>query len=91
MFEEFIKFIQFSAGDPRRPYPTDFEMRHGFLGKIGDQPINPQLLQSQGSYGEPMTSNRTSAASLGKYIIYKGNLLQFLDWDKEIPMMWSDA
>ncbi|OWF40443.1 mediator of RNA polymerase II transcription subunit 4-like [Mizuhopecten yessoensis] len=73
--EELIKFAHkisasnavaspptWTPGDPRRPYPTDFEMRLGFLGKCsGDLPINGQQLQSQGSYGEPMSSNRTSA------------------------------
>lgn len=49
------------AGDPRRPYPTDFEMRLGFLGKVGDLPLNTPVLQSQGSYGEPMSSNRNTA------------------------------
>lgn len=55
------------SGDPRRPYPTDFEMRHGFLGKAGDIPAGGHMLQSQGSYGEPMSSNRSSAnTSMGK-------------------------
>ncbi|XP_065335916.1 mediator of RNA polymerase II transcription subunit 4 isoform X1 [Cloeon dipterum] len=26
-------------GDPRRPYPTDIEMRMGFLGRLGDVPV----------------------------------------------------
>lgn len=51
----------FCTGDPRRPYPTDFEMRLGFLGKVGDLPLNTPVLQSQGSYGEPMSSNRSTA------------------------------
>ncbi|XP_048744182.1 mediator of RNA polymerase II transcription subunit 4-like [Ostrea edulis] len=67
--EELIKFAHrisasnavaspptWAPGDPRRPYPTDFEMR---LGKV-DLPLNTPLLQSQGSYGEPMSSNRSS-------------------------------
>ncbi|XP_022288375.1 mediator of RNA polymerase II transcription subunit 4-like [Crassostrea virginica] len=52
-------------GDPRRPYPTDFEMRLGFLGKVGDLPLNTPVLQSQGSYGEPMSSNRSTAQTEG--------------------------
>lgn len=52
-------------GDPRRPYPTDFEMRLGFLGKVGDLPLNTPVLQSQGSYGEPMSSNRNTAQTEG--------------------------
>lgn len=72
--EELIKFAHrisasnavaspptWAPGDPRRPYPTDFEMRLGFLGKAGDIPAGAHMLQSQGSYGEPMSSNRSSA------------------------------
>ena len=54
------------AGDPRRPYPTDFEMRHGFLGKLSDLPNSNPMLQSQGSYGEPLSSNR--AQSIGMWL-----------------------
>lgn len=28
-------------GDPRRPYPTDIEMRQGFLGRMSDLPLPP--------------------------------------------------
>lgn len=55
--EELIKFahrisasnavcapLTWQQGDPRRPYPTDIEMRLGFLGRISD-PINGHLLQ----------------------------------------------
>lgn len=67
LFDTWYALYTFSSGDPRRPYPTDFEMRHGFLGKAGDLPAGSQLLQSQGSYGEPMSSNRSSAnTSMGK-------------------------
>ncbi|XP_071163192.1 mediator of RNA polymerase II transcription subunit 4-like [Mytilus edulis] len=72
--EELIKFAHrisasnavaspptWAPGDPRRPYPTDFEMRLGFLGKGSDIPAGTHMLQSQGSYGEPMSSNRSSA------------------------------
>ncbi|XP_064638522.1 mediator of RNA polymerase II transcription subunit 4-like isoform X3 [Lineus longissimus] len=31
-----------AQGDPRRPYPTDIEMRHGLLGRLSDLPINNQ-------------------------------------------------
>ena len=57
--EELIKFahrisasnaicapLTWQQGDPRRPYPTDIEMRLGFLGRISD-PINGQLMQQQ--------------------------------------------
>jgi mediator of RNA polymerase II transcription subunit 4 len=29
-------------GDPRRPYPTDLEMRMGFLGRLSDLPLTAQ-------------------------------------------------
>jgi hypothetical protein len=57
-------------------------MRHGFLGKAGDIPAGSQLLQSQGSYGEPMSSNRSSAnTSMGKVVAnyhtcFKGHLYE---------------
>ena len=28
------------AGDPRRPYPTDLEMRSGMLGHMANMPTN---------------------------------------------------
>ncbi|CAL8113822.1 unnamed protein product [Orchesella dallaii] len=34
-----------APGDPRRPYPTDIEMRMGFLARINDMPIS-QVLDS---------------------------------------------
>ncbi|XP_059483330.1 mediator of RNA polymerase II transcription subunit 4 [Neocloeon triangulifer] len=50
--EELIKFAHrisstnaisapstWQPGDPRRPYPTDIEMRMGFLGRLGDVPV----------------------------------------------------
>lgn len=68
-----MKQIILSTGDPRRPYPTDFEMR---LGKV-DLPLNTPLLQSQGSYGEPMSSNRSSTQ--GVYRVKKLILKQFIE------------
>ncbi|XP_054724544.1 mediator of RNA polymerase II transcription subunit 4-like [Uloborus diversus] len=32
-------------GDPRRPYPTDIEMRLGFLGRMSDLPSGASMLQ----------------------------------------------
>lgn len=62
--EELIKFahrisasnavcapLTWQQGDPRRPYPTDIEMRLGFLGRLSD-PINGHLLQQQNSISE---------------------------------------
>ncbi|GBM30741.1 Mediator of RNA polymerase II transcription subunit 4 [Araneus ventricosus] len=34
-------------GDPRRPYPTDIEMRLGYLGRLSDLPISGNMLQQQ--------------------------------------------
>ena len=48
-------------------------MRLGFLGKASDLPAGSQMLQSQGSYGDPTSSNRSSAnTSMGKemYLLY---------------------
>ncbi|XP_033225054.1 mediator of RNA polymerase II transcription subunit 4 [Belonocnema kinseyi] len=57
--EELIKFahrisasnavcapLTWQQGDPRRPYPTDIEMRLGYLGRLGDLPMNGQLMGS---------------------------------------------
>lgn len=58
--EELIKFahkisasyavcapLTWQQGDLRRPYPTDIEMRLGFLGRLSDLPLNGHLLQQQ--------------------------------------------
>jgi len=34
--------VNWTPGDPRRPYPTDLEMRMGFLGKLSELPPNAQ-------------------------------------------------
>ncbi|KAL1505977.1 hypothetical protein ABEB36_005418 [Hypothenemus hampei] len=62
--EELIKFahrisasnaicapLTWQQGDPRRPYPTDIEMRLGMLGRLGD-PINGHMLQQQTSLSD---------------------------------------
>lgn len=62
--EELIKFahrisasnaicapLTWQQGDPRRPYPTDIEMRLGLLGRMSD-PINGHLLQQQNSMSD---------------------------------------
>jgi len=38
--------LNWAPGDPRRPYPTDLEMRMGFLGRLSDLPHSapPSLL-----------------------------------------------
>ncbi|XP_050293576.1 mediator of RNA polymerase II transcription subunit 4 [Anthonomus grandis grandis] len=64
--EELIKFahrisasnaicapLTWQQGDPRRPYPTDIEMRLGMLGRLSDRtdrdPINGHMFQQQNS------------------------------------------
>lgn len=55
--EELIKFahrisasnavcapLTWQQGDPRRPYPTDIEMRLGCLGRLSDLPLNGQMV-----------------------------------------------
>ncbi|XP_044007232.1 mediator of RNA polymerase II transcription subunit 4 [Aphidius gifuensis] len=57
--EELIKFshrisasnaicapLSWQQGDPRRPYPTDIEMRLGVLGRLNESPSNGQMLGS---------------------------------------------
>lgn len=44
--------LTWQQGDPRRPYPTDIEMRLGFLGRLSDLPINGHLLQQQNSLSD---------------------------------------
>ncbi|KDR06509.1 mediator of RNA polymerase II transcription subunit 4 [Zootermopsis nevadensis] len=44
--------LTWQQGDPRRPYPTDIEMRLGCLGRLSDLPINGHLLQQQNSLSD---------------------------------------
>jgi mediator of RNA polymerase II transcription subunit 4 len=63
--EELIKFahrisasnaicapLTWQQGDPRRPYPTDIEMRLGLLGRLMSDPINGHLLQQQNNLSD---------------------------------------
>ncbi|CAH1975674.1 unnamed protein product [Acanthoscelides obtectus] len=80
--EELIKFahrisasnaicapLTWQQGDPRRPYPTDIEMRLGLLGRLSD-PINGHLLAQQNSMsdlhrtGHPGGMYRSSVRSI---------------------------
>lgn len=59
-------------GDPRRPYPTDIEMRLGFLGRLSDLPISGNMLvaQQQGSLGDmapPRTPHDQPSTQVGPY------------------------
>ncbi|XP_023021666.1 mediator complex subunit 4 [Leptinotarsa decemlineata] len=62
--EELIKFahrisasnaicapLTWQQGDPRRPYPTDIEMRLGLLGRLGD-PMNGHLMAQQNNMSD---------------------------------------
>jgi len=44
--------LTWQPGDPRRPYPTDLEMRLGFLGRSNDMPLNGHVLQQANTLGE---------------------------------------
>ncbi|XP_073978998.1 mediator complex subunit 4 [Rhodnius prolixus] len=44
--------LTWQPGDPRRPYPTDIEMRVGFLGRLSDMPLNGNMLQQTNALGE---------------------------------------
>ncbi|XP_033117912.1 mediator of RNA polymerase II transcription subunit 4-like [Anneissia japonica] len=46
-----------SQGDPRRPYPTDLEMRMGALGRFSNLPLPTS--DSQGGGGDAMSSGST--------------------------------
>lgn len=51
---------KWEAGDPRRPYPTEAEMKQGFLAK-SDAPANGNAPKA------PLTGDDTkSVASVGK-------------------------
>ncbi|XP_014283898.1 mediator of RNA polymerase II transcription subunit 4 isoform X1 [Halyomorpha halys] len=44
--------LTWQPGDPRRPYPTDIDMRVGFLGRLSDMPLNGHMLQQPNSLGD---------------------------------------
>jgi len=58
--------LNWEQGDPRRPYPTDIEMRGGFLARA-EQPLAQQLqnLASQPPPPQPPTSTSVSSAHSG--------------------------
>ncbi|KAK9506951.1 hypothetical protein O3M35_008794 [Rhynocoris fuscipes] len=70
--EELIKFahrisssnavcapLTWQPGDPRRPYPTDIEMRVGFLGRLSDMPLNGHMLQQTNALGDIRTGHHS--------------------------------
>lgn len=60
--------LTWQQGDPRRPYPTDIEMRLGYLGRLSDLPLNGQLLGSHP--GIPSDLHRAGHPAGGKISIY---------------------
>ncbi|GAB6024170.1 Mediator of RNA polymerase II transcription subunit 4 [Chamberlinius hualienensis] len=46
--------LTWQPGDPRRPYPTDFEMRSGYLGRLSDRPHNGHVGNQQSNLLDPM-------------------------------------
>lgn len=79
--EELIKFahrisasnavcapLTWQQGDPRRPYPTDIEMRLGFLGRLSDLPLNGHLLQQQGLSDFHRTGHTTGGGKCSSII-----------------------
>ncbi|KAK3582104.1 hypothetical protein CHS0354_009161 [Potamilus streckersoni] len=57
-----------APGDPRRPYPTDFEMRSGCLAKMSDIPASTQTSQTQGTYTDS-TSTRQSSVQMSDHML----------------------
>ena len=62
------------AGDPRRPYPQDIEMRSGFLGGFVPSAAPPA---DQGKFGTNLTSleppEKKIALDKGGTIVLQGN------------------
>lgn len=58
--------LTWQQGDPRRPYPTDIEMRLGYLGRLSDLPLNGQLLGSHP--GIPSDLHRAGHPAGGKVL-----------------------
>lgn len=87
--EELIKFahrisasnavcapLTWAQGDPRRPYPTDIEMRLGFLGRLSELPANGHLLQQQNSITDLHRIGHTPGGNIVEKLI--GTLLIYL-------------
>ena len=54
----YLSLCTLSTGDPRRPYPTDLDMRQGFLGGMGTYPDHSRHPpQTQTSTGEELCSH----------------------------------
>lgn len=79
--EELIKFahrisasnavcapLTWQQGDPRRPYPTDIEMRLGYLGRLSDLPHNGQMLSTHP--GIPSELHRTGHPAGGRVLYF---------------------
>ena len=60
-------FTLFCAGDPRRPYPTDIDMRSGVLARINDTALNQQALSSANTLSEVLGHGRQAMHLSGRY------------------------
>ncbi|KAG8285615.1 Mediator of RNA polymerase II transcription subunit 4 [Homalodisca vitripennis] len=78
--EELIKFahkisasnavcapLTWQPGDPRRPYPTDIEMRLGFLGRLNDMPMNGHMMQQASNMPEMLRSAEPPASQQNQF------------------------
>ncbi|KAK7603703.1 hypothetical protein V9T40_003702 [Parthenolecanium corni] len=50
--------LTWQPGDPRRPYPTDLDMRLGLLSRYTDSPINGHPLPQQGNLSDIHRNNQ---------------------------------
>ncbi|XP_048512506.1 mediator of RNA polymerase II transcription subunit 4 isoform X2 [Athalia rosae] len=90
--EELIKFahrisasnavcapLTWQQGDPRRPYPTDIEMRLGFLGRLSDLPLNGQMIGSHP--GIPSELHRAGHPAGGENIFanWRRHFVEFMN------------
>uniref|UniRef100_T1JHT1 Mediator of RNA polymerase II transcription subunit 4 n=1 Tax=Strigamia maritima TaxID=126957 RepID=T1JHT1_STRMM len=66
--------LTWQQGDPRRPYPTDIEMRLGFLGRFSDLANNGHILQQQSSISDSMSLGRPGSYSYVKIVKLLRNL-----------------
>ena len=55
--------LTWQQGDPRRPYPTDIEMRLGFLGRPETMQLKTSNNGSNQNFAQGSTSNATPVAS----------------------------
>lgn len=56
--------LNWQPGDPRRPYPTDLDMRLGLLSRYNDPPINGHVLPQQGNLTDIHRNNHQQGSEL---------------------------